>query len=59
MATVRMTDQRGHSRYTLPVYRIDTSNCDRCMETIAMMQPRTERIIHERQRRAKREQDTL
>ena len=59
MATVRMTDQRGHSRYTLPVYRIDVTTTDRCMDGIAMMQPRTERIIHERQRRAKREQDTL
>ena len=59
MATVRMSDTRGHGRYTLPVYRIDTTTTDRCMETLAMMQPRTERIIHERQRRAKREQDTL
>jgi len=33
MATVRMTDQRGHTRYTLPVYRLDTSTVDRCMDT--------------------------
>ena len=53
MATVRMTDQRGHSRYTLPVYRIDTTTTDRCMDRIAMMQPRAERI--ERERRKQRE----
>ena len=59
MATVRMSDTRGHGRYTLPVYRIDTTTTDRCMDRIAMMQPRTERIIHEKQRRAKREQNPV
>lgn len=59
MATVRMTDQRGHTRYTLPVYLLDTTTTDRCMDSLVRLQPRTEKIMQEKQRRAKREQDTL
>ena len=53
MATVRMSDTRGHGRYTLPVYRIDTTTTDRCMDSLVRLQPRTERI--ERERRKQRE----
>jgi len=52
MATVRMTDQRGHSRYTLPVYRIDTTTTDRCMDSLVRLQPRTERIIRTKHKEA-------
>ncbi len=52
MATVRMSDTRGHSRYTLPVYRIDTTTTDRCMDSLVRLQPRTERIIRTKHKEA-------
>ena len=52
MATVRMTDQRGHSRYTLPVYRIDVTTTDRCMDSLVRLQPRTEKIIRTKHKEA-------
>ena len=52
MATVLMSDTRGHGRYTQPVYRIDTTTPDRCMDSLVRLQPRTERIIRTKHKEA-------